>query len=326
MDEYMSDEAARSDPSTARKVTDSLIGREMRQQSGDCTTRQPCAEGLEDFTPRPSIVPGATEWRPDWSRDDLLRRDRIVSEHSAQIRRGLGRHRTEGVFRLGDLFRRWTGKRVDNRERNRLTGKIADRIIIDDPWSDDVSPEARAAARRLFLGEPADRVEATMTFTPVEDGQDFKPEGTFMVGGLVDRDLVERYESLRESFETVSADRDDWRRRAEDAIQNDTVIAELRELIRDACPAIELASQLATMTETECDFLDGHGLREAFRMALGNEAFVFPRLYSDEDRKRAISALVDAYYRGDEVERVTVKPGELVDKIAEALGMRRAGA
>lgn len=288
MDEYMSDEAARSNPSTARKVTDSL-------------------------EPGPSIVPGATEWRPDWSRDDLLRRDRIVSQHSAQIRRGLGRHRTEGVFRLGDLFRRWTGKRVDNRERNRLTGKSVDRIIIDDPWSDDVSPEARAAARRLFLGEPADRVEATMTFTPVEEGQDFKPEGTFMVGGLVDRDLVERYESLRESYDTVVEERN----RLVGEYQDE--IADLRKLIRDATPAVRLVMFLAANDGALADKLPQREICQQARDALQGQGYV--PTYSDESRKRAAEAVakVEPFLREGEAAKI-------VDDVARALGMRRAGA
>ncbi|MGN5376121.1 hypothetical protein [Sphingomonas hankookensis] len=96
--------------------------------------------------------------------------------------------------------------------------------------------------------------------------------------------------------------------------------------------AIRLIAELATMTDTEADFLDGHELREVARLIqvpddAGEIAPTLPRYYGEEDRSRAIAAIVARHYDGGTpIVAVAVKPGEIVDMIAEALGMRRAGA
>lgn len=370
------------------------------------SVRRPCAEGPEDFTypahlvdPRPSILPTATVWETPSGSMGAQRFDSVFEEQSAQIRRAIDdAARPAWWRRLKSLF----APVVTPADMPRgLTGKHADRIIIDDPWAEGgPSPEAREASRRLFenartyprptrgeveqnvadlkrlsfnldrdgsayyatavdvaamflnsllaecegLGndvraaeeafessdalrvlreqerdalqamidqEPGDRVEASLTFTAIEEGFEFKPRGSINVVGLVERDLVERYESLRESFAIVEQQRN----------ERASTILELRELIRDACPAVLLLNGIATMTDTECDFLDGSGLREAARCALGGEAFTLPRLYSEEARERAIEVLdeIGTFISLDEASRG-------VDKVAEALGMRRAGA
>lgn len=96
--------------------------------------------------------------------------------------------------------------------------------------------------------------------------------------------------------------------------------------------AIRLIAELATMTDTEADFLDGFELREVTRLIqvpdeAGEIAPTLPRYYGEEDRSRAIAAIVARHYDGGTpIAAVAVKPGEIVDLIAEALGMRRAGA
>jgi hypothetical protein len=89
----------------------------------------------------------------------------------------------------------------------------------------------------------------------------------------------------------------------------------------------ELVSDLAAMTDTEADFLDGSGLREACRLILkGKQPPTTPRLYGEEDERRACDAIVSRYYRGGEPIQMTPgKPIELVQIVAEALGMRKAG-
>lgn len=90
--------------------------------------------------------------------------------------------------------------------------------------------------------------------------------------------------------------------------------------------ALSMVSELATMTEPECDFLDAHGLREACRLIVGGKVATMPRLYTEEDEKRARAALTDRFYAGNVVSMVSAKPSEIVTIVAEALGMRKAGA
>jgi len=90
--------------------------------------------------------------------------------------------------------------------------------------------------------------------------------------------------------------------------------------------AVRFVAELATMTDIECEFLDGHELRSIAQLLQvpddeSNRAPTVPRLYSDEDRDRAISALSDVDFPHSYQEG-----GELIDAIAEALGMRKAGA
>lgn len=99
-------------------------------------------------------------------------------------------------------------------------------------------------------------------------------------------------------------------------------IDDLRALIRAACPAVRLVARLAGMTDIEADFVEGLDLRSTARAALNGEPFAIPVLYSDEDRKRASDAIFVRFY----VQSVATSTGELVDLVAEALGMRRAGA
>jgi len=88
--------------------------------------------------------------------------------------------------------------------------------------------------------------------------------------------------------------------------------------------AVRFVAELATMTDNECDSLDGYGKREVARMLQvpdedGERAPTVPRLYSDEDRMRAVDAL-------NRRQDAPVYVEEIVDVVAEALGMRRAGA
>jgi len=88
--------------------------------------------------------------------------------------------------------------------------------------------------------------------------------------------------------------------------------------------AVRFVAELATMTDNECDFLDAYGLREVARMLQvpddeGNRAPTVPRLYSDADRDRAIDVMRRGVIEG-------AQSGRVVDAVAEALGMRRAGA
>lgn len=83
-----------------------------------------------------------------------------------------------------------------------------------------------------------------------------------------------------------------------------------------------MISELATMTDIECDFLDGSGLREACRLILKDQAPTLPRLYGDEDRARAAHVLKDSLTALLPAGPKTY--GDIVDTVAEALGMRRA--
>lgn len=84
-----------------------------------------------------------------------------------------------------------------------------------------------------------------------------------------------------------------------------------------------MVNELATMTEIEADFLDGHGLREACRLTLGTGPMVIgqvlPRRYSDQDRDRAIAAVQHEQVQG------TNHADRIVDIVAEALGLRLGG-
>jgi hypothetical protein len=77
---------------------------------------------------------------------------------------------------------------------------------------------------------------------------------------------------------------------------------------------------LATMTDTECDFLDGFKLRSDARLAQGGEKPVHwrPR-YSRAERDRAAAALIA---RG--VFQLPAYAAEIVELIAETLGMAPA--
>lgn len=92
--------------------------------------------------------------------------------------------------------------------------------------------------------------------------------------------------------------------------------------------ALRFIAELATMTDTEADALDGSEIREVARMLQvpdddGERAPTVPRLYGDEDRKRAIADLLRLpAMRSGDTERDSA--GLCFDTVAEALGMRRA--
>lgn len=87
--------------------------------------------------------------------------------------------------------------------------------------------------------------------------------------------------------------------------------------------ALTMIDELATMSEIECDFLDGHGLRAACRSMLNGDAVVvgkmLPRRYGDEDRLRAIAAVQREQVQGPNT------ADSLVRVVAEALGLREGG-
>jgi hypothetical protein len=84
-----------------------------------------------------------------------------------------------------------------------------------------------------------------------------------------------------------------------------------------------LVSELATLTDTEADFLDGDGVREAARSMLGKDPCVIgqvlPRRYSEQDRLRAIAAV-------EVLDANEVTAEQVVRIVAEALGLREGGA
>jgi hypothetical protein len=93
----------------------------------------------------------------------------------------------------------------------------------------------------------------------------------------------------------------------------------------NALRALTIVSELATMTDTEADFLDGHELRESCRQLQAGKPATFQRLYDENDRTRAISALIRQFHKLPAEGQRNLDGGEAIDAIAEALGMRRAG-
>jgi len=93
--------------------------------------------------------------------------------------------------------------------------------------------------------------------------------------------------------------------------------------------AIRFVAELATMTDNECEFLDGHELRGIAQLLQvpddqGERAPTVPRVYTEEDRKRGTAYLATAIFAvGHDTDE---KIGVLVDGVGEMLGMRRAGA
>lgn len=85
--------------------------------------------------------------------------------------------------------------------------------------------------------------------------------------------------------------------------------------------ALTVVSQLASMTDTECDFLDGSGVREWCRLVVNGGTATVPRVYGDEDRKRAIDAIREI----NAGRKSRTEMGEMVDLIAGALGMTKVG-
>lgn len=98
-----------------------------------------------------------------------------------------------------------------------------------------------------------------------------------------------------------------------------------------AMRALSLVSELATMSEIECDFLDGHGLQNSARAMLGQDPCVvgqiLPRRYSEDDRLRA-AEMMRAKRRDHPAlpYRNLAEDLEMVDIVAEALGLRLGGA
>lgn len=105
-----------------------------------------------------------------------------------------------------------------------------------------------------------------------------------------------------------------------DPVSLRAVINDLRKLIGDAVPAIRLVESIATLTDTECDFEELAQFRHHARCTLRGQAFTRAPMYGEEERQRAAAAMaIDR--PGSNVERCL----ELVDRVAGALGMRRAG-
>jgi hypothetical protein len=94
-------------------------------------------------------------------------------------------------------------------------------------------------------------------------------------------------------------------------------ITELQGMLEDAIGPVRLVSELATMTDTECDFMDWGKVREIARNKLDGD-FTMPRLYGGEDRKRAAIALSGS------LECSQHNYSGIVDIVAVALGLRRA--
>lgn len=82
---------------------------------------------------------------------------------------------------------------------------------------------------------------------------------------------------------------------------------------------IRFIASLATMTDIEVEFFDAGLVREQARLLTMGEPAAIPPVYSEEDRKRAIDRIFGWSATS------TRNCAELVDAVAEALGMRRAG-
>lgn len=95
-------------------------------------------------------------------------------------------------------------------------------------------------------------------------------------------------------------------------------ITELQGMLEEAIGPVRLVSELATMTDTECDFMDAGDLRLRARGQLDGD-FTMPRMYDGEDRKRAVEAVL-----ADRPKTNPLLAMEVVDIVAEALGLRRA--
>lgn len=98
--------------------------------------------------------------------------------------------------------------------------------------------------------------------------------------------------------------------------------------------ALTLATELAGMTDSEADELDGAFVREWAQCVVGSGpmlARTLPRLYNDLDRERAAKAMGAALdgkiHELAEGEHHIVRSRRLamVDAVAEALGMKRVG-
>jgi hypothetical protein len=326
--------------------------------------RLPLGEGLECFEPEPSIVPGATKWdgfprdrsegvyaigdaaREHWDQSrawlrpgtligdafadgvqeyrlnrDVERGDLITTEdlvptpdaQAANLARIAGTPRPTTVEvreMLFDLERsaQWLGGESQTWGSDWICGAAGydgkmhavalrnaaatiDRLAVEVLMLDRVIDDQQRQISRLSTNPPAgpelSRLLANLTVFMEREGN--PPRQTLLAqakAALVDH--------MRE-------------------------VEDLRKLIREAAASVDLAGQLATMTDTECDFLDGAGLREAFRCALANQPFTLPRLYSDEDRSRA-SDMLREY-----IDMNCAFADSIVDGVANALGMRRAG-
>jgi hypothetical protein len=84
--------------------------------------------------------------------------------------------------------------------------------------------------------------------------------------------------------------------------------------------ALRFVAELATMTDTEADFVDGAELRETARLLAVGEAVTIPRVYGREDAMRAAAMLFEMNDIACGMPRCLT----LVEMVAEALGMRRA--
>lgn len=81
--------------------------------------------------------------------------------------------------------------------------------------------------------------------------------------------------------------------------------------------ALRFVAELATMTDIECEMIPGERIRSHARLLALDERVTFPRLYGAADEDRAVAMLAQATRNGH-------KPREVVELVAEALGMRKA--
>jgi hypothetical protein len=126
-------------------------------------------------------------------------------------------------------------------------------------------------------------------------------------------------------------------------MQPDTAVAIVKDIVAkladigesylalNALRALTLVNEIATMTDTEVDFLNGGELREQCRQMLKGKCTTFPRMYDSNDEQRAIEALRQAAVAPY---KPSVLSGTVLDNrdnlrwavraVAEALGMKPA--
>jgi hypothetical protein len=93
--------------------------------------------------------------------------------------------------------------------------------------------------------------------------------------------------------------------------------------------SLNLVAEWATMTNMECEFVDGVALRDAARATLQGRHLAATATYTPEEEERAVQAIRARYDPENSFasRRVTpVRPRELVHLVADALGVRRVGS
>lgn len=98
----------------------------------------------------------------------------------------------------------------------------------------------------------------------------------------------------------------------------DAEITELQGMLEEAIGPVRLVSDLANMSDVECDNSSAYDLRTWARGKLNGD-FTMPRLYDGADRKRAVEAVL-----ADRPKTNPLLAMEVVDIVAAALGLRRA--